>query len=238
MNGEWVVFVDALDSNHVKIVSTDGKQVYTVSEQAQGGKLPIQAINLLVNENWIYYIDLSPAGNRQICRLRPDGSKKQVLSTDSALSFSLSEEHIYYLTTDSRYGLVGQDGYGQSTIFDGQKTVPIQAIAWRDWIYFSTYDSISKTRGMSGDIEKMLEGQHEFNIVDGARFFYSTNKGLYRMRETGVDVELIWANDGDYKNIPKFINLVGPWVVFQSNQTLFLTKADGTQKEAYPLTNN
>lgn len=75
-------------------------------KQNSNDKYNLLCRNIIVNDDYIYFIDYSKNGKGKVCRISLDGSDYEVISQNCASSFYLSDENnkLYYVNGCDEYG--------------------------------------------------------------------------------------------------------------------------------------
>ena len=89
--GEWLYFL-GVSPNGIWRIRLDGKILQQLSD--------VNAVNLYVDENWIYYDDFDNPG--YIYRISTDGSLPETVADDSIFTFHMEAGWLYY--ESNRYG--------------------------------------------------------------------------------------------------------------------------------------
>lgn len=200
---------------------------------------------------WIYYNpNNSWYGQNYLYKTKVDGSEKQKLSDDNAISINVSGDWIYYVLRDQQEGNKGiyrirKDGTQRTKLSDSA----VQQITVDDnWIYFVD-NKLDKTSGSNVNyqpvgIKRMKrDGTNETLIHSGSVspdlhllkdtiYFRQNDRSnshepdiyLYKMQKDGTQLTKI----SDQGLGPSFM-IIDDWIYYSLDKTVYKMSLDGSQ---------
>ncbi|GEM_PF-2686934 len=177
--------------------------------------------------------------DHNIYRVNPDGSGKTKISDDTAYSFTLVDNYIYYQKESDN---PSEDNKGYRMNLDGTGKTQIQESFYNSklvdgWLYFDDMGD-GKIYKMKGDgSSKTVLNDKISQIVDVANdwvyyieFVDETSALLYRMKIDGSEKTKIV--DDTFTSYP-YIQIAGDFIYFINDtdlSTLYKMKVDGTER--------
>lgn len=118
VDGEWIYY-EEYDSKDLYKMKIDGSENQLIVEEDK-------ILSLNVDGDWIYYGGSDESGTRSLCKIKTDGSDKQVLYADNAIDIWIIDDWIYYsINGDSMETLyrIRTDGSDRQVISGGEKNL-------------------------------------------------------------------------------------------------------------------
>jgi hypothetical protein len=196
------------------------------------------------SQGWIYYNpNNSYYKQSYLFKMKTDGSEKQKLVDDNAMSINVSGDWIYYTVTDkqnnARQGIfkVKTDGTERTKISDATAS---QITVDGDWIFYVDSKADKKTYSMtyyqSLGIKKIkTDGSHETKVYSGSvndnlhvqkdwiyfTLYVKHTSMLYKIRKDGTGLTKISG-----KNFESFI-IANDWIYYANQKTLYKMSLTG-----------
>lgn len=112
-NNNYSIDTDKVGLYKIRVDGKDKLKLYGDFEQQDNyklnsnGKYNLLCRNIIVNDDYIYFVDHSKNGKGKVCRISLDGSDYEVISQNCASSFCLSDENnkLYYVNGCDEYGV-------------------------------------------------------------------------------------------------------------------------------------
>ena len=133
----------------------------------------------VVNNGWIYYL-----GGGGLCRMKTDGSNKQLMSEDNVLNIEVDGDWVYYNNINTLYR-IKTDGSSRQKVYTCEGYLNYFTVE-QDWIYCSDSDEIFRIKADGSDKEKILDGGYEQVVVVGDWLYFG---GLYRIQTDGTNLK-------------------------------------------------
>lgn len=130
----------------------------------------------VVSNGWIYYL-----GGGGLCRMKTDGSNKQLMSEDNVLNIEVDGDWVYYNNINTLYR-IRTDGSSRQTVYKYVKYFTVE----QDWIYCSDSDEIFRIKADGSDKEEILDWGSEQVVVVGDWLYFGS---LYRIQTDGTNLE-------------------------------------------------
>lgn len=235
--GDWIFYSNWSDNRSLYKVKTDGSQGSKIKHTTEEGNMSsIYCDYMTVVDNWIYLIDLKDVDDK-IFRLRPDGSGWEALIEDSADSFCIDGDWIFYLSaSDDCIYRMRLDGTERVKFLDSSEDIDDgDYLATGGWVYFVhgsitdgfKFEKINSDGTVRGDIENMnSDGRgyiHSFN-VDGDWIYYYPDE-LSKIGTDGSYQTFLHEVDGDASGI----HVAGDFIYFNVGGTVYRLKLDGSE---------
>ena len=163
---------------------------------------------LNVSDGWIYFLN----GDKNLERVKTNGSKRQPVSSEVMTYFQISGNRIYYTTNDDEFKRMKKDGSSIEKIGRG---IELFQIVENDVYYLSKADGKlmalnMKTNNERTVIDKKLK---TFNIYEKT-IYYAVNENneqaIYKMKLSGKNNEKIV----DLSSANVIICIVGDWIYY------------------------
>ncbi|SHJ50041.1 protein of unknown function [Dethiosulfatibacter aminovorans DSM 17477] len=236
---DWIFYSNWSDNRCLYRVKTDGSQGTKIMYTNEEGKMrSIYCNYMTLVDNWIYLIDLKDVDDK-IYRLRPDGSGWEPLIEDSADSFCIDGDWIFYLSaSDDCIYRMRLDGTERMKFLDSSEDIDDgDYLATDGWLYFVhgsitdgfKFEKIETEGTIRATIENMNpDGRgyiHSFN-VDGDWIYYYPDK-LSKIGTDGSYQTFLHELDGD----ASLMHVAGDFIYFNVEGTVHRVKIDGSGYE-------
>lgn len=183
---------------------------------------PVEAKEVIVNKNWIYYISKE---NDMI--MKTELNKDQEIQIDTKLYTYTSRKD------NKQYSLIQRPVKEEALptdeiIVSGQESASL-AISG-DTLFFSNVEeggSIYKVKTDGSELTEVLDDVAEDIVISGDWVYYSNDKSLrsiYKVRTDGSDKKLL---TNDYAS---WFEAGGNWIYFKTGDIIYKIKDDGSSK--------
>lgn len=172
-----------------------------------------------ISDGWIYFL-----GTGGICRMKTDGSNKQLICDDYASAFVIEDNWIYYINPSDKYALyrVKTDGSNKQLICEDNVSVfDIED----NWIYYcnsSGRAALYRIKPDGSDKQKIIDWLEYDNIDVVDDWIYLGD--LFRVKKDGTDLQQL-----DYETASG-ITVDEDWIYYRSYD-MYRIKPDGSQKQ-------
>ncbi len=207
VQGEWIYFCNISDGERLYKIKTDGSQLSKMDDSES-----CRCINAV--GDWIYY----STWKEGTYKIRPDGSEKTLLISETTYNMTVIDDWIYYGTNPQFYKMK-TDGSQITQIIDSAYYTNVVD----GWIYYDD-DGLYKIR-TDGREKTQLNDVESSNInVNGDWIYYTTwsdkskSSLLYKMRTDGSE-ETKLHKVGGFK-----IHIAGDWVYYCNPYDLYYYK--------------
>lgn len=185
------------------------------------------------NSGWIYYVRETAKGP-EVCKVRADGTNRQVLTTTYGGKIAVDGDWIYYEYGSGIYR-IRKDGTGASQVISDDSIQKLQGE--EGWLYYTRADDggLYKVRtdgtGKSkicDSVTKYVDEVDVWAVEDGWIYYanYADGAKLYKVRTDGTGKRKL--ADNEVRNI----YVKDKWICFWSGDESgsFIMKTDGTGK--------
>ena len=206
----------------------DNKQILV--DDIETSSIGSDALN--VSDGWVYFLN----AERNLERVKIDGSKRQPISSEIITFFQISGSRIYYTTNDDEFKRMKKDGSEIEKIGNG---IELFQVVSNDVYYISKADSKLMALSLKDKKERtVIERKIKtFNIYDKT-IYYAINENeeqaIYKMKLSGKKNQKIV--DLDSANVE--IGIAGKWVYYTDlvenspyYYTLYRIKNNGKDKQ-------